>query len=88
MSYYINGFEVNIDEILFKFGEWYELLYEHDRVVRLLDPENKVMECGEKLIRRYPEVYRAFCKANEDALTSDRELRAYAFALCDLYNAS
>lgn len=82
---FINGFKANVDEILAKFGEWYELLYEHDRMLPLLDPEDKVMECGEKLIRRYPDVYRAFCKEREDILTSDRELRAYALALCDLY---
>lgn len=87
MPYYINGFEVNIDKILSKFSTWYDLLYDHDNTLRLLDPENKVMECGEKLIRRYPEVYRAFCTEYEDALTSDRELRAYAFALCELYDA-
>ena len=71
-------FNIPIDEFLKKFDEEYEFLYDnYDRVAGY----EEALAAGDEFIQQHPEFVREFVQYRGDALTSDREVAAFAFAL-------
>lgn len=71
-------FNIPIDEFLDKFGDEYQFLYgNYDRVAGY----DEALAVGDEFICQHPEFVQEFVQYRGDALTSDREVAAFAFAL-------
>ena len=62
----------------YKFGDKYQFLYDNYDNVTGYD---EALDAGEEFIRNHPNFAKEFVQYRYDALTSDREVAAFAFAL-------
>ena len=92
---FINGHEVNMDDLIKQYRKEYRFLY--DNAGSYVAGENEATEFGEEVVRLRPDLVNEFCSKRTvlmidgkptpifDPLTSDRELAAFGFALNELY---